>query len=149
MKIFTYFKKMNKLGAAMVEYAVILAFVAAVGSSFTDNISPGVSVIMIIFKKILKIILLYLIFGIAIALAITVFGGGYQNMIVGQLMGFMTIYDFIFLNVYVALLWLPLSLIMLFSLGDFYRYMFLKPISIAIIVVFLLMVLIIILKKHK
>ena len=115
----------------------------------TDNISPGVSVIMIIFKKILKIILLYLIFGIAIALAITVFGGGYQNMIVGQLMGFMTIYDFIFLNVYVALLWLPLSLIMLFSLGDFYRYMFLKPISIAIIVVFLLMVLIIILKKHK
>ena len=115
----------------------------------TDNISPGVSVIMIIFKKILKIILLYLIFGIAIALAITVFGGGYQNMIVGQLMGFMTIYDFIFHNVYVALLWLPLSLIMLFSLGDFYRYMFLKPISIAIIVVFLLMVLIIILKKHK
>lgn len=93
--------------------------------------------------------LLYLIFGIAIALAITVFGGGYQNMIVDQLMGFMTIYDFIFLNVYVALLWLPLSLIMLFSLGDFYRYMFLKPISIAIIVVFLLMVLIIILKKHK
>ena len=90
-----------------------------------------------------------MIFGIAIALAITVFGGGYQNMIVGQLMGFMTIYDFIFLNVYVALLWLPLSLIMVFSLGDFYRYMFLKPISIAIIVVFLLMVLIIILKKHK
>lgn len=43
MKIFTYFKKMNKLGAAMVEYAVILAFVAAVGSSFTDNISPGVN----------------------------------------------------------------------------------------------------------
>ena len=115
----------------------------------TDNISPGVSVIMIVLKKILKIILLYLIFGIAFALAITVFGGGYQNMIVGQLMGFMTIYDFIFLNVYVALLWLPLSLIMLFSLGDFYRYIFLKPISIAIIVVFLLMVLIIILKKHN
>lgn len=34
---------MNKLGAAMVEYAVILAFVAAVGSSFTDNISPRVN----------------------------------------------------------------------------------------------------------
>ena len=46
MKIFTYFKKMNKLGAAMVEYAVILAFVAAVGSSFTDNISPGVNSII-------------------------------------------------------------------------------------------------------
>lgn len=43
MKIFTYFKRMNKLGAAVVEYAVILAFVAAVGSSFTDNISPGVN----------------------------------------------------------------------------------------------------------
>lgn len=43
MKIFTYFKSMNQLGAAVVEYAVILAFVAAVGSGFTDNISPGVN----------------------------------------------------------------------------------------------------------
>ena len=34
---------MNQVGAAVVEYAVILAFVAAVGSSFTDNISPGVN----------------------------------------------------------------------------------------------------------
>ena len=43
MKIFTCFKRMNQVGAAVVEYAVILAFVAAVGSSFTDNISPGVN----------------------------------------------------------------------------------------------------------
>lgn len=43
MKFFAFFKKLNKLGTAMVEYAVILAFVAAVGSSFTDNISPGVN----------------------------------------------------------------------------------------------------------
>lgn len=41
MKIFTYFKKMNKLGAAVVEYAVILAFVAAVGSSFTEGFNPA------------------------------------------------------------------------------------------------------------
>lgn len=43
MKFFTCFKRMNQVGAAVVEYAVILAFVAAVGSSFTDNISPGVN----------------------------------------------------------------------------------------------------------
>ena len=79
-----------------------MTFISTDNTINTDNISLRVSVIMIVLKKILKIILLYLIFGIAIALAITVFGGGYQNMIVGQLMGFMTIYDFIFLNVYVA-----------------------------------------------
>ena len=43
MKFFTCFKRMNQVGAAVVEYAVILAFVAAVGSSFTDNISPRVN----------------------------------------------------------------------------------------------------------
>ena len=41
MKFFACFKKMNKLGAAMVEYAVILAFVAAVGSSFTEGFNPA------------------------------------------------------------------------------------------------------------
>lgn len=41
MKFFACFKKMNKLGAAMVEYAVLLAFVAAVGSSFTDGFNPA------------------------------------------------------------------------------------------------------------
>ena len=84
-----------------------------------------------------------------IALAITFFGGGYQNMIVGQLMGFMTVNDFDFLNIYVALLWLPLSLIMLFSKVNFYLYLFLKTITIAIIILFLLISLIIILKKQK
>ena len=41
MKFFAFFKKLNKLGTAMVEYAVILAFVAAVGSSFTDGFNPA------------------------------------------------------------------------------------------------------------
>ena len=104
---------------------------------------------MNIIKKFFKLTLLYLIFGIMIALAITFFGGGYQNMIVGQLMGFMTVNDFVFLNIYVALLWLPLSLIMLFSKFNFYRYLFLKTITIAIIILFLLISLIIILKKQK
>lgn len=50
MKFFACFKKMNKLGAAMVEYAVILAFVAAVGSSFTSDNGMASSITAIINK---------------------------------------------------------------------------------------------------
>ena len=44
MKFFACFKKTNKLGAAMVEYAVLLAFVAAVGSGFTSDSGLGSSI---------------------------------------------------------------------------------------------------------
>lgn len=50
MKFFAYFKKMNKLGAAMVEYAVLLAFVAAVGSGFTSDSGLGSSISGVVSK---------------------------------------------------------------------------------------------------
>lgn len=50
MKFFACFQKMNKLGTAMVEYAVILAFVAAVGSSFTSDNGMASSITAIINK---------------------------------------------------------------------------------------------------
>lgn len=50
MKFFACFKKMNKLGAAMVEYTVILAFVAAVGSSFTSENGMASSITSIVNK---------------------------------------------------------------------------------------------------
>lgn len=48
MKFFAFLKKLNKLGTAMVEYAVILAFVAAVGSSFTaeNGIASNITAII-------------------------------------------------------------------------------------------------------
>ena len=50
MKFFACFKKINKLGAAMVEYAVILAFVAAVGSGFTSENGMASSITSIVNK---------------------------------------------------------------------------------------------------
>ena len=39
MKFFAYFKKLNKLGASMVEYAIVLACISAFGASFSDNLT--------------------------------------------------------------------------------------------------------------
>lgn len=39
MKFFAYFKKLNKLGASMVEYAIVLAFISSIGASFSDNLT--------------------------------------------------------------------------------------------------------------
>lgn len=50
MKFFAFLKKLNKLGTAMLEYAVILAFVAAVGSSFTSDNGMASSITAIINK---------------------------------------------------------------------------------------------------
>ena len=44
MKFFAYLKKLNKLGVAMTEYAVLLAFVAAIGASFTSDSGLGNSI---------------------------------------------------------------------------------------------------------
>ena len=44
MKFFAYLKKLNKLGVAMTEYAVLLAFVAAIGASFTSDSGLGSSI---------------------------------------------------------------------------------------------------------
>lgn len=37
VKFFAYLRKLNKLGVAMTEYAVLLAFVVAIGASFTSD----------------------------------------------------------------------------------------------------------------
>ena len=37
VKLFAYLRKLNKLGVAMTEYAVLLAFVVAIGASFTSD----------------------------------------------------------------------------------------------------------------
>lgn len=44
IKFLAYLKKMNKLGVAMTEYAVLLAFVAAVGAGFTSDSGLGSSI---------------------------------------------------------------------------------------------------------
>lgn len=55
MKFFVYFKKLNKLGASMVEYTVLLAFLAAVGSGFTSDSGLG-SVISGVMSKAAEVI---------------------------------------------------------------------------------------------
>lgn len=39
MKFFANLKKLNKLGASMVEYAIVLACISAFGASFSDNLT--------------------------------------------------------------------------------------------------------------
>ena len=65
-------------------------------------------------KKVLKIIGLYLLFGIIIALIVSTFGGAYQKLLIGQSMGSMDFSGFLFLNAYVALLWLSMIIVMFF-----------------------------------
>ena len=69
---------------------------------------------MNVLKKILKIIGLYLLFGIIIALIVSTFGGAYQKLLIGQSMDSMDFSGFLFLNAYVALLWLSMIIVMFF-----------------------------------
>ena len=69
---------------------------------------------MNVLKKILKIIGLYLLFGIIIALIVPTFGGAYQKLLIGQSMGSMDFSGFLFLYAYVALLWLSMIIVMFF-----------------------------------
>ncbi|MGN1404862.1 MAG: hypothetical protein ACI4WM_01220 [Erysipelotrichaceae bacterium] len=98
-------------------------------------------------KKILKIIGLYILFGIIIALIVSTFGGAYQKLLVGQSMGSMDFSDFLFLNGYVALLWLPMIVMMFFSKINFFSSIYIKIASIVIVIVFLLLCIRII-RKH-
>ena len=98
-------------------------------------------------KKILKIIGLYLLFGIIITLIVSTFGGAYQKLLIGQSMGNMDFKDFLFLNSYVALLWQPMIVVMFFSKINFYSSIYIKIASIVIVIVFLLLCIRII-RKH-
>ena len=69
---------------------------------------------MNVLKKTLKIIGLYLLFGIIIALIVSTFGGAYQKLLIGQSMGSMDFSGFLFLYAYVALLWLSMIIVMFF-----------------------------------
>ncbi|MDY2636606.1 MAG: hypothetical protein SOV56_01540 [Phascolarctobacterium sp.] len=55
IKFLAYLKKMNKLGVAMTEYAVLLAFVAAVGASFTSDSGLGSSISSAVSKAVAAI----------------------------------------------------------------------------------------------
>lgn len=98
-------------------------------------------------KKILKIIGLYILFGIIISLIVSTFGGAYQKLLVGQSMGSMDFSSFLFLNGYVALLWLPMIVVMFFSKINFFSSIYIKIASIVIVIVFLLLCIRII-RKH-
>ena len=100
-------------------------------------------------KKILKIGALYILFGILISIIISVFAGAYQNLIIVQTMGNMQLKEFIFLNGYVVLLWLPMKIAMSVSKMNFYRDPYIQLASIIIIIVFFMLCIKIILKKKN
>ena len=56
MKFFAYLKKLNKLGASMVEYAIVLACIASIGVTVT---SPNLTnTLDILFSNVTKILAL-------------------------------------------------------------------------------------------
>ena len=56
MQFFAYLKKLNKLGASMVEYAIVLACIASIGVTVT---SPNLTnTLDILFSNVTKILAL-------------------------------------------------------------------------------------------
>ena len=56
MKFFAYLKKLNKLGASMVEYAIVLACIASIGVTVS---SPNLTnTLDILFSNVTKILAL-------------------------------------------------------------------------------------------
>lgn len=102
---------------------------------------------MTIFKKLLQVFALYLLFGLVIALLITFPGGAYLHLIVEQTMGFMTIGNLLLLNIYLIFLWLPLILLVLLAGTAYVSSILVRVLGIIIVVIFLLLLIRILLKK--
>lgn len=99
-------------------------------------------------KKFFKILALYLLFGIIIALAITIFGGQ-RFLINGLTLGFMNINDYLLLTLYVIVLWLPLCVIVLFSKINLFKNAYITSITIIILIIFVLLSVLILTRKRK
>ena len=74
--------------------------------------------ILEIIKRIAKILALYLLFGFAVAIAVSLSGAA-ENLLIWQAMGSMTLVDYVILFVYVEILWLPLLAGMIFSPNNY------------------------------
>lgn len=76
-----------------------------------------------IFKRILKIIAVYLIYGFVISLIVS-FSGAAKNLLLFQTMGAMTLADYMILLAYMELLWLPLLVGMILSPNSYLAFPF-------------------------
>ncbi len=99
-------------------------------------------------KKLLKIILLYVLFGILISCIVSVCGG-YQNLLIEQTMGNMNLFEYICILAYIVLLWCPMMLFMMFSNINFLNSLYLKISAILIIIVFFILCIRILSKKKN
>ncbi len=71
-------------------------------------------------KKLLKISVLYIIFGIIISVVVS-FMGAYRSLVILGTMGEITFTEYFSLMGYVALLWLPVAVTALFSATGYYN----------------------------
>ncbi len=99
-------------------------------------------------KKVLKIIGLYLLFGIAIAAVISVCGV-YKTMVINQSMGPMSTAEYLSVAGWFAAIWLPVAIFELTSQYKTFVFPFATPIIAGVVGLFLLFSLKIILKKSK
>lgn len=77
--------------------------------------------ILEIIKRIAKILALYLLFGFAVAIAVSLSGAA-ENLLIWQTMGSMTLADYAILFAYVEILWLPLLAGMIFFPNNYLAF---------------------------
>lgn len=87
-------------------------------------------------KIILKLVGLYLVLGIIVAIIITVFGG-YENLLINQTMGNISISGYSTLMFYVIAFWLPSFVFILFSKDIYLTFAYAKPILFLFIALFI------------
>ena len=97
-------------------------------------------------KKSLKICAVYLVFGILIAAMISL-SGAYENLIINQVFGAITLIQYIIFMLLVVVLWLPTFVFLIFTASDYLRYEYYNIILVGVIAAFVILAIIII--KHN
>lgn len=87
-------------------------------------------------KKAFKILGLYLLLGAIIAVTVSVFGG-YENLLINNTMGDMSIFGYMGLMLAIIAFWLPSFVLMLFSKNIYLTFAYAKPVLIAFMAVFI------------
>ncbi len=98
-------------------------------------------------KKLIKLLTLYILFGLGSATAISLFGG-FKSLIIFNTMGAMSLLDYGMLFLYVTLLWLPGCFGILMSKWNYIRLPFFKPVIFIIILLYIILTVKIIIEKE-
>lgn len=104
---------------------------------------------MKVMKKIFEVVILYLVFGIRVSFIVSFIGGGAVNLLVKGTMGAVSTGEYLALMGYVALLWLPILVFIIFSDLSYLNTPYMKIIPIFIIILFFVLLAFTLFSKRK